>query len=107
MNFILFFNTVKRQILPMLAFVFAFTFMSNAQCPDPTACNYDFSAPFDDGSCTYPNECGFCENLGSNAEEYLQNGVSFQDLQCFGYSTCDLIVAFSDFSGDSLDQSAL
>lgn len=34
-------------------------------CTDPTACNYNPTATFDDGSCTVDDECGVCGGTGT------------------------------------------
>jgi hypothetical protein len=66
MNLITFFKTVKCQVLPTLAFVFAIGFNVSAQvsdegCMDPNACNYDPNATQDVGSCEFFIDCaGVC-----------------------------------------------
>ena len=35
-------------------------------CTDSTACNYDESAEFNDGSCELPDDCGVCYGDGSS-----------------------------------------
>ena len=62
MNLITFFKTVKCQVLPTLAFVFAIGFNVSAQvsdegCMDPNACNYDPNATQDVGSCEFFIDC--------------------------------------------------
>ena len=46
-------------------------------CTDDEACNYDASALFPDGSCTYPDNCGICggQNNCDECTDFNNNDV--------------------------------
>jgi uncharacterized repeat protein (TIGR01451 family) len=66
-------------------------------CLDPTACNYDVNAPFDDGSCNYGNACNGCTN--SYSDNYDPT-ATFDDGSC-QYSGS--MQVFCDLNGNGIN----
>ena len=60
-------------------------------CTDATACNYDASAVYDDGSCTVNDECGVCGGAG----------IAEGDCDCDGNQLDALGVCGGDCSADA------
>ena len=62
-------------------------------CDDETACNYDAAATDNDGTCTYPDECGVCGG----------SGIPDGDCDCDGNQADALGVCGGDCAADADD----
>ena len=51
-------------------------------CTDATACNYDDTAQYDDGSCLVDDECGVCGGSGIPAGDCDCNGNQLDECEC-------------------------
>ncbi|MFN5294670.1 MAG: hypothetical protein ACK5BL_04005, partial [Flavobacteriales bacterium] len=76
---------------------FGLTFDCGGGCLDPQACNYQQSAPFDDGSCTYGADCYGCTDI--TATNYEPQAVYNEGCE---YTT--VIVVYHDTNGDGIRQ---
>jgi hypothetical protein len=76
---------------------FGLTFDCGGGCLDPQACNYQQSAPFDDGSCTYGADCYGCTDI--TASNYEPQAVYNEGCE---YTT--VIVVYHDTNGDGIRQ---
>jgi uncharacterized repeat protein (TIGR01451 family) len=76
---------------------FGLTFECGGGCLDEAACNFDPNAPFDDGSCTYGQDCYGCTD--PSAQNY--DPIAVYDQGCM-YSP--QITVFHDMNGDGLQQ---
>lgn len=77
---------------------FSLTINCGGGCLDDAACNYDMDAPFDDGSCTYGEDCFGC--IDDAASNYDPIAV-YDNGSCLYNSS---IVVYHDLNGDGTQQ---
>ena len=76
-------------------------------CTDPSACNQDFAATADDGSCTYPEEGLTCPNCDLEVElftEDLEGGEAGEALQINAFGALEAMevsLSWSNLEGDA------
>jgi Secretion system C-terminal sorting domain len=73
---------------------FGLTFDCGGGCLDPDACNYDENAPFDNGNCTYGDDCFGCID---------ESATNFDPIAVYDNNTCTYqteIVVYYDMNGN-------